>query len=259
MGNSIIYNYFFKGLKDWRSFDAGIMEKVIALNMVLGVIANLTWNQDMISIYQGVFAYSTLYFIVGPLFAYYRTFKTDECSYIFITPIKKVHVLFTTLALGMVGFMVFIAGRVLIALMHPSFVEAIGTVNFVNLFVEIINLAMIIGSGYAIIIATDIITVVKKIPRLITYPIAFGLLISRIYMPDFLVYYGDRSYDFIGFFFNSIYSTGVEVISDTKIVLGPNLITFIVSIAILLYALSIFEEYNGERSKGFIKKYIIKD
>lgn len=257
MRDSIIYNYIFKGEHDWRNFDAGVMEKVIAVNLILGLVANLTWNENIINIYQDVFLFSTLYFIVGPVVACYRNFKTDEYMYIFITPIKKLYVLSKTLSVWAIGFMAFVIVKILISLMRPGFVEGLFNGDIGYLFIQLINIALVIVSAYGVIISIDIITVVKKIPRLITYPIAVALIISRIYIPKFMVFSREDSYGFIGFMFNKVYSTGLEKDISTTVV-GPSLVVFIVSFALFIYALSIFEGYNGERPIGLVKRFLIR-
>lgn len=251
------YSVFFKGIRDWRSFDIGVMEKCIAVSMVLSFINNIFNVEFINSIDSFVVLMVSIYFIVAPAFIYYRNFKTDESKYIFITPIKKSYIFLTSIGVWFIGVIVFIITRILIALMVIDISYLVNKSSMIYLTFISLNLVMIFFSINAIIISTDIITVVKNIPKIITYYLAAALIFSRVFIPNFWTYDLRTNVDIIEALIQpkNYVINGFGYITQTSISLGPSFIVFIISVVLIVYALSIFEQYDGETNWGLIKKF----
>lgn len=252
------YSVFFKGIRDWKSFDIGVMEKCIAVSMVLSFINNIFNVEFINSIDSFVVLMVSIYFIVAPVFIYYRNFKTDESKYIFITPIKKSYVFLTSIGVGFIGVIVFIITRILIALMVIDTSYLVSKSSIMYFTFILLNLSMVFFSINAIIISTDIITVVKNIPKIITYPLAGVLILSRIFAQSFWTYNLKTNIDIMEVLIqpkNFIIDNYFNYTTEISISLGPSFITFIISVVLIIYALNIFEEYDGETNWGLMKNF----
>lgn len=251
------YSVFFKGVRDWRSFDIGVMEKCIAISMVLSFLNNIFTTEFIRGIDSFAVLIVSIYFLVAPVFIYYRNFKTDESKYIFITPIKKSYIFLTSIKTWFIGVIVFIITRILIVLMVIDISHVFNKSSIMYLAFISLNLFMIFFSINAIVISTDIITVVKNIPKIITYYLAAALIFSRVFIPNFWTYDLRTNVDII----EALIQPKNYVINDfgyitqTSISLGPSFIVFIISGVLIIYALSIFEDYDGETNWGLIKRF----
>lgn len=265
---------------DWNYEDIRFMKIIIAIVILSGFIYNITGIEIIQAVYMFSSLIGSLYFMFSPIYFYYRLFKSDRYKYLYIIPVKKDYILMSSLFIWIIGFLIYIVVKNLLFFSDPTIVKVIAENDLIYFSLGVINYIIFFLVIYLIVIGLDIITVVKNIPKLISYIwiivlIGLRVFIERILPENFLVYSTKATYD-IYFVILKMLSVGDTNLvrydsnnmlvgslpihyTDISVSLGGNIIFLIISTLIFIYALSIFEEYNGESTERFINKYIFRD
>ncbi len=248
------------GLKNWTSEDK-IYIKIALVVIVVGYsISTLMPSEIFKGIYSMVYSVVFIAFVIAPLFIYYRNFNAGHYKYIYITPVKKSYVLFTSLKVWFIGFTLFLALIVFLGIIKVNPILLFKYTNWTYFSITFFHLAAICISLNMIFIALDIIAVVKGIPRIITL-ILGGLIIGfRGIAPEFFIYNVETNvtlFDYLQLIadFSRDYdpSSIPTTVNSYSMNIGYDVIAFIIGGILFIYALSIFENYNGEKYKGFSK------
>ncbi|KMT22360.1 hypothetical protein [Clostridium cylindrosporum] len=247
------YSIFFKGVRDWTSTDVITMEKFMFIQVIFGITSAILKNEYVYFIFEIYSIITFYYFIIAPLYIYHRNFKTDEERYIYLTPIKKSYVLLKSLGVWAIGFTLFMMLKFFFTFININSVVDMSGTNFKYLLLVLVNIIIFILGIYLIIISTDIITVVKDVPRVITYPVATLIIFGRGFFPDFLTYSVWSKFNMLNLILNPGGLQSNNFLIEDRVVLGPNIVIFIIGILLFAYSLSIFEGYNGEKVKGFFR------
>lgn len=241
------YSIFFRRIVDWRSFDIGIVEKLLCLNLFLGLISSILNLELIKGVNDFIVLISCFYFIVAPVFIYYRNFKTNNAYYIFITPIKKSYVFLTSLKTIFVGFLIFIVIRVLVVFMVIGTKSFIQNINLSYVFLSLLNFFIIIISIQMILVSTNIIANIKNAYKTIIYLIGGIFIFSKTFLPKFLLYKTFTNIDAIEFFTKPEGMIRDNIFwSEVTIEFGSSIIMFMGAVIIFIFAMKNFEDYSCE-------------
>ncbi|MEG2893609.1 MAG: hypothetical protein RR840_09660 [Clostridium sp.] len=243
----VIYN----GDKDYRTFHAKWMGTCIVVNLVIGLMAIVSNNDNINDIYRAVSMVSLIYFLIVPGAGFKQAFKSEESLYLYLTPVKKSKILFSILGTWLKGFGLLILCRYTLGIgiatstgSNINLEELIYLTDLGLILLIMLQMALVLSTLIMGVLAVDIICVVKKIPSYIALVVVF-ILGGIVYnLPDFLKYSALEGIN-----------TGQMIIDPMKIylypsydygsvVLGPSLVGFIVALGLFIYAISIFEGYT---------------
>lgn len=196
------YSVFFQRIVDWRSFDIGIVEKLLCLNLFLGLISSILNLELIKGVNDFIVLISCFYFIVAPVFIYYRNFKTNDAYYIFITPIKKSYVFLISIKTIFIGFLIFIVIRILVVFMVIGIKNFTENINFSYVLLSLLNAFIIIVSIQMLLVSADIIANIKSTYKAIIYLIGVILIFSKSFLPKFLLYKIVTNIEVMEFFIN---------------------------------------------------------
>lgn len=107
-----------------------------------------------------------------------------------------------------------------------------------------------------VFIGLDIIAVVKGIPRIITAILGGLIIAARGLSPETFIYNVETNvtfFDYLGLIATFDYDYNINGKISYSMNIGYDIITLLIGGILFIYALSIFENYNGDKYKGFSK------
>lgn len=242
------YSLFFSKTVNWKSFDIGILEKLLCTNLFVGFIDAISSIEFIEELNNAISSITFFYFIASPIFIYYRTFKTNESRYIFITPVKNSYVFLSSLKVIVIGFFIFMVLKVINSYMIIGHEYFTNNISIVHISVFILNFILVVVGFQMIIISIDVFANIKKAYKLIIYMLGLVIVFLRFIMPSFMVYSITTNIDIIKFF------TAPNKIPDlnyfwmeSSVDLGKGLVTLLVGIILFIIAMKNFELYSYER------------
>lgn len=244
------------GCKNWTSEDKRSIKIALLIIVVGYCVSNILPSEIFKNLYAMIYSIIFKIFVIAPLFIYYRNFNMNSYKYIYITPVKKSYVLFTSLKVWFIGFILFLALILFLGIIKVNPVLLFKYTNWTHFLITFFHLAMIIIGVYMVFIGLDIIAVVKGIPRIITVILGGLIIAARGLSPEIFIYNVETNVTFFDYiqlaaYFQNDYSPMATTYYSMNI--PYDIITLIIGGILFIYALSIFENYNGDKYKGFSK------